>query len=296
MNLQTLSQKYAKGGAVARPSDEALSREEIEALVAQSLGMQGAVSESDRKASGGYGSLLDTLRQSMGGGAMSESDRQRLQGPMSAPPPTDYKPLLEMLRQSMGGGEEPQGFAQGGAVFGGGGAQSGEGTSQAALSPEMIARMLGSQGEGLLQVTHTPSAYWYDQNYDPAYAARYWAEVGQPEPQRPAGGTQEVPYTPPNYGGGAVFGGGSNMGGAPAPAAQAPVYTPPPAPPATPPGPAAGGMGAPSMEGQTRYPYMPTTVYQTMPQMSSQGSYFPINYNPAKINELMNHLRSQMYA
>lgn len=262
MNLQHLCQKYAQGGAVRPASAMAVpSREELEAMVAEALGMQAnAPAAAMEMQVPSYAEQMQALQQAMG------------------------------AQQGMGGFQGlARKYADGGAVFGGGSSSSlggrmlddgvtwqyADGSTYRNAAPpmsnEQLMSILGTQGAASnqpMQVTHTPSSVTYD---TPVIQPTYAPQNG------PAFGGSQPASANPNPG---------------SPQNQAPTQPNG----STAPGPAGNGMGIPMGTGQTRYPYMPTTVYQTMPQMSSAGSYFPINYNVAKIGDLVNHLRSQMYA
>ena len=234
VDLQSLSRKYAKGGAVSSQGDTP-GRQELEALVAEVLGGSGEP---------------------------------------QADPRANYLPQLQMLQRLMGGRQPRMGFADGGAVFGGGSGSSlggfmrpdgvtweyPDGTTFTNVGPQLNMATLGSQGvasNAPMQQTYTPSTVTYDTPViQPTYA---------PQGNAPAFGGTQPSSANPN-------------------------------PPTTPPGPASNGLGLPSTTGGTRYTPMPTTVYTTPPDMRDQGSWFPINYNPAKVSDLVKHLRSQMYA
>lgn len=77
------------------------------------------------------------------------------------------------------------------------------------------------------------------------------------------------------------------------PTAQSPVTAPPP-----PGGPSwlSGGTSTDGLGGLGGLqPYRPPSVYQALPVWKSEGSFFPINYNPTTIANLVSHLQSQMY-
>lgn len=71
------------------------------------------------------------------------------------------------------------------------------------------------------------------------------------------------------------------------------AYTPPGLPTAQTPPAQTGTDGLGGLGGQQ--PYRPPSVYAPAPQWDSAGSWFPINYNPARIADLVSHLQSQMY-